>query len=66
MFATFVVDLGMSCMIRISELVYKYNRVIRRRPYVHGEKKLIGWRLGIGIGLLIVLVVVNHLFPADL
>ena len=33
---------------------------------MHGEKKLIGWRLGIGIGLLIVLVVVNQLFPADL
>jgi len=28
------------------------------------EKKLIGWSLGIGVALLIILAIVNHLFPA--
>ncbi len=35
-------------------------------PLLPIEKKLIGWSLGIGITLLIVLAVVNHLFPASL
>jgi hypothetical protein len=35
-------------------------------PLLPIEKKLIGWSLGIGIGLLIVLVAVNHLFPIKL
>jgi len=30
------------------------------------EKKLIGWSLGIGVTLLVVLAVVNHLFPVQL
>jgi hypothetical protein len=32
-------------------------------PLLPIEKKLIGWSLGIGIGLLIVLAIVNRLFP---
>ena len=35
-------------------------------PLLPIEKKLIGWSLGIGVTLLIVLAVVNHLFPATL
>ena len=35
-------------------------------PLLPIEKKLIGWSLGIGVGLLIVLAIVNHLFPASL
>jgi len=35
-------------------------------PLLPIEKKLIGWSLGIGITLLIVLAIVNHLFPASL
>jgi hypothetical protein len=32
-------------------------------PLLPIEKKLVAWSLGIGIGLLIVLVAVNKLFP---
>ena len=32
-------------------------------PLLPIEKKLIGWSLGIGVTLLIVLAIVNHLFP---
>ncbi len=32
-------------------------------PLLPIEKKLIGWSLGLGIGLLIVLAIVNKLFP---
>jgi hypothetical protein len=35
-------------------------------PLLPIEKKLIGWSLGIGIILLAVLAVVNHLFPVTL
>ena len=35
-------------------------------PLLPIEKKLIGWSLGIGVTLLIVLAVVNHLFPVTL
>ena len=35
-------------------------------PLLPIEKKLIGWSLGIGVTLLVVLAVVNHLFPAQL
>ena len=35
-------------------------------PLLPVEKKLIGWSLGIGIGLLIVLLALNHLFPVKL
>jgi len=33
-------------------------------PLLPIEKKLIGWSLGLGLGLLVILVAVNHLFPA--
>jgi hypothetical protein len=32
-------------------------------PLLPVEKKLIGWSLGIGIGLLVVLALVSRLFP---
>jgi hypothetical protein len=32
-------------------------------PLLPIEKKLVGWSLGIGIGLLVILGLVNHLFP---
>lgn len=35
-------------------------------PLLPIEKKLIGWSLGIGIGLLVVLAIVNHLFPVTI
>ena len=33
-------------------------------PLLPIEKKLIGWSLGVGVTLLVVLAIVNHLFPA--
>jgi hypothetical protein len=35
-------------------------------PLLPIEKKLIGWSLGLGVGLLIVLIAVNHFFPIKL
>ena len=35
-------------------------------PLLPIEKKLIGWSLGIGIGLLIILTIVNKLFPVTI
>ena len=35
-------------------------------PLLPVEKKLIGWSLGIGLVLLILLAIVNQLFPASL
>jgi hypothetical protein len=35
-------------------------------PLLPIEKKLIGWSLGLGIVLLIVLIAVNHLYPIKL
>ena len=32
-------------------------------PLLPLEKKLIGWSLGIGIALLLVLIAINHFFP---
>jgi hypothetical protein len=32
-------------------------------PLLPIEKKLVGWSLGIGIGLLVILAIVNQLFP---
>jgi len=32
-------------------------------PLLPVEKKLIGWSLGIGVALLVVLAIVNHLIP---
>jgi len=34
-------------------------------PLLPIEKKLIGWSLGIGIGLLIVLIALNHIVPIE-
>ena len=33
-------------------------------PLLPIEKKLIGWSLGLGVGLLIALAIFNHFFPA--
>ena len=35
-------------------------------PLLPIEKQLIGWSLGIGVVLLIVLTIVNHYFPVTL
>ncbi len=35
-------------------------------PLLPIEKKLIGWSLGIGVVSLLILAVVNHLFPASI
>jgi hypothetical protein len=35
-------------------------------PLLPIEKKLIGWCLGIGLALLVVLLLVNHFVPASL
>ncbi|HLX17178.1 MAG TPA: hypothetical protein VKS24_18490 [Bradyrhizobium sp.] len=35
-------------------------------PLLPIEKKLIGWSLGLGLGLLIVLIAVNHFVPIKL
>jgi hypothetical protein len=32
-------------------------------PLLPVEKKLIGWSLGVGLALLVVLVLINHLAP---
>jgi hypothetical protein len=34
-------------------------------PWLPVESKLIGWSIGIGVGLLAVLAIVNHFFPAS-
>jgi hypothetical protein len=39
-------------------------RNAKAEPWLPIETKLVGWSLGIGIALLIVLAVVNHVFPA--
>jgi len=35
-------------------------------PLLPIEKKLIGWSLGIGVALLVILAIVNHLYPASI
>lgn len=35
-------------------------------PLLPIEKKLIGWSLGVGLVLLVVLAIVNHLFPVSI
>jgi hypothetical protein len=37
---------------------------VEAEPLLPIEKKLIGWSLGIGIALLIVLVIISRYFPA--
>jgi hypothetical protein len=39
-------------------------RKIEAEPLLPIEKKLIGWSLGIGVSLLIILTIVNHFYPA--
>ena len=39
-------------------------RHAKAEPWLPIETKLVGWSLGIGVALLVVLAVVNHLFPA--
>jgi putative exporter of polyketide antibiotics len=46
--------------------VEKEFRKTQVEPLLPVEKKLIGWSLGIGLVLLVVLAVVNHLFPASI
>ena len=41
-------------------------RKAQDEPLLPVEKKLIGWSLGIGVVLLIILAIVNHLFPASI
>jgi hypothetical protein len=38
----------------------------KAEPWLPIETKLVGWSLGIGITLLVVLAVVNHIYPAAL
>jgi hypothetical protein len=38
---------------------------IEVEPLLPIEKKLIGWSLGIGVALLVLLAFVNHFFPAQ-
>jgi hypothetical protein len=35
-------------------------------PLLPVEKKLIGWSLGLGVGLLVILAIVNHLYPVSI
>ncbi|MFZ0178038.1 MAG: hypothetical protein WCF47_12335 [Pseudolabrys sp.] len=35
-------------------------------PLLPIEKKLIGWSLGIGVALLVILAIVNHVFRASI
>ena len=41
-------------------------RKAQAEPLLPVEKKLIGWSLGIGVVLLVILAIVNQLFPASI
>jgi hypothetical protein len=41
-------------------------RKAKAEPLLPVEIKLIGWSLGIGLVLLVVLAIVNHMFPASI
>ena len=41
-------------------------RKAKVEPLLPIEKKLIGWSLGVGVTLLVLLAIVNHLFPASI
>ena len=41
-------------------------RKAQAEPLLPIEKKLIGWSLGIGVVLLVILAIVNHLFPVSI
>lgn len=47
----------------MSQVDLKAEQNLPVEPLLPIEKKLIGWSLGIGIALLIVLVAVNHFVP---
>jgi hypothetical protein len=38
---------------------------VEAEPLLPIEKKLIGWSLGIGIGLLVILAIINHFVPVS-
>jgi hypothetical protein len=40
-------------------------RDAKTEPWLPIETKLVAWSLGIGVGLLILLAIVNQLFPAS-
>ena len=55
--------------LRTQYLIAYYPNELRKapaEPLLPIEKQLIGWSLGIGVTLLIVLAVVNHYFPVTL
>jgi hypothetical protein len=41
-------------------------RKTQAEPLLPIEKKLIGWSLGTGLVLLVILAIINHLYPASL
>jgi hypothetical protein len=41
-------------------------RKAQAEPLLPIEKKLIGWSLGTGVVLLVILAIVNHLFPVSI
>jgi hypothetical protein len=41
-------------------------RNAKTEPLLPVEKKLIGWSLGTGLVLLVILAIINHLFPASI
>jgi hypothetical protein len=47
----------------LREDLRKELRTAAVEPLLPIEKKLIGWSLGIGVTLLIVLAAINHVFP---
>jgi hypothetical protein len=46
--------------------LHKELLVEAAQPLLPVEKKLIGWSLGIGLSLLVILVLINNYFPAQL
>jgi hypothetical protein len=46
------------------DLTHEANAAVE--PLLPIEKKLIGWSLGIGIALLVVLIAINHHYPIGL
>ena len=52
--------------VEIAPRISEEFRKAQAEPLLSVEKKLIGWSLGIGRVLLILLTIVNHLFPASI
>jgi hypothetical protein len=44
--------------------VHKELLVAAAEPLLPIEKQLIGWSVGAGLALLVILVIINHYFPA--